>query len=427
MRLSKGQFYFAMTMLGCLFFIFGFVTWLNGTLIPFFKLACQISTFQALWVTFAFYISYFIMAFPSALVLKKTGYKNGISLGLAIMALGSIIFIPAAYERMYLLFLTGLFVQGTGLALLQTAVNPYVTILGPEHSAAKRISVMGICNKIAGILSPIILGSIILKNIDQIIKQLENVTNDKNVILDQLSERLIFPYITMAIILTLLAFATKFIKLPDIKAAESPFKTKKSIFHFPYLILGVIAMFLYVGAEVIAGDTIILYGQSLGIPLSKAKFFTSLTLSSMILGYILGIMVIPRIISQSRALAYSAISGIAFAIAAILTQGLVSITFIALLGFSNAIMWPAIWPLSIKHLGSYTEKGAAFLIMAILGGAILPPLYGWLSQLPNLNNKQAYIILLPMYAYILFFAVKGHKITSWKKNQCCPVTSNIVD
>jgi len=231
----------------------------------------------------------------------------------------------------------------------------------------------------------------------------------------------------MAIILTLLAFATKFIKLPDIKAAESPFKTKKSIFHFPYLILGVIAMFLYVGAEVIAGDTIILYGQSLGIPLSKAKFFTSLTLSSMILGYILGIMVIPRIISQSRALAYSAISGIAFAIAAILTQGLVSITFIALLGFSNAIMWPAIWPLSIKHLGSYTEKGAAFLIMAILGGAILPPLYGWLSQLPNLNNKQAYIILLPMYAYILFFAVKGHKITSWKKNQCCPVTSNIVD
>ena len=175
----------------------------------------------------------------------------------------------------------------------------------------------------------------------------------------------------MAIVLILLAFATKLIRLPDIKAAESPYKSKNSIFHFPYLILGVIAMFLYVGAEVIAGDTIILYGQSLGIPLSRAKFFTSLTLTSMIVGYIVGILFIPRTISQSKALAYSAISGVIFASAAILTNGFASITFIALLGLSNAIMWPAIWPLSIKQLGSYTEKGAAFLIMGILGGAIL--------------------------------------------------------
>ena len=145
--------------IGILFFIFGFVTWLNSTLIPYLQIACELKTSEAVLVTFAFYISYAVMAFPSSWVLKQTGFKKGMMWGLVLMAIGALIFIPAANTRTYGLFLTGLFVIGTGLALLQTASNPYITILGPLESAAKRISVMGICNKGAGALAPLIMGA----------------------------------------------------------------------------------------------------------------------------------------------------------------------------------------------------------------------------------------------------------------------------
>ena len=155
----------AIVIIGILFFVFGFVTWLNGTLIPFLKLACQLENdIQAFFVTSAFYMAYFFLALPSSMIISKTGYKNGMAWGLLIMALGSLIFIPAANSRNFGLFLTGLFVQGTGLALLQTASNPYISIIGPIESAAQRISIMGICNKVAGMLSPLILGALVLKN-----------------------------------------------------------------------------------------------------------------------------------------------------------------------------------------------------------------------------------------------------------------------
>src|SRR3954465_5458479 len=154
----------AIFIIGALFFIFGFVTWLNGTLIPFLKLACDLkSDSQALLVTFAFYMAYFFLAIPSSFILNRTGFKNGMSLGLAVMAVGALLFVPAASTRSFALFLAGLFVQGMGLALLQTASNPYISVIGPLESAASRISIMGICNKIAGALSPLILGAIVLK------------------------------------------------------------------------------------------------------------------------------------------------------------------------------------------------------------------------------------------------------------------------
>ena len=162
--ISRKDYIFSITIIGIFYFIFGFVTWLNGILIPFLKTACELNDFQAYFVTFAFYMSYLFIALPSSAVLKKTGFKNGMALGLWVMAIGALIFIPAAMVRSYGLFLTGLFVEGAGLALLQTASNPYVTIIGPRESAAKRMSIMGIANKFAGAIAPVILASVILKD-----------------------------------------------------------------------------------------------------------------------------------------------------------------------------------------------------------------------------------------------------------------------
>lgn len=403
--------------IGVLFFVFGFVTWLGSVLIPYLKIACQLNNMESYLVAFSFYISYLIMAIPSAWVLKFTGFKNGISLGLLLMALGTLIFVPAALVREYSVFLLGLFVQGAGLAILQTASNPYVTILGPRESAAKRISVMGICNGIAGIIAPIILGSIILDNTDEIQSRLISMNMVQQMIeLDALAHRVIVPYLIMALILIILSVFTYFSGLPEIdtdhedKEVAAANINKHSIFQFPHLLIGVLTLFLYVGVEVIAGDTIISYGSSQGIALSTAKYFTSATLSAMLLGYLIGIICIPKYFSQELALKVASILGIVFAVAAIFTQGYTSVLFIALLGLSNSLMWPSIWPLAIADLGRFTKIGSSLLIMAIGGGALLPLAYGHLAD--SINPQDAYWIVVPCYVMIWYFAVYGHKIRS---------------
>ncbi|HXH17599.1 MAG TPA: sugar MFS transporter [Chitinophagales bacterium] len=410
----------AVIILGALFFIFGFVTWLNGTLIPYLKIACELNNFQSLLVAFAFYISYFFTALPSSWILRKTGFKKGMMLGLLVMAFGALLFIPAAKSRTYGMFLTGLFVIGTGLSILQTASNPYITIVGPIESAARRISIMGICNKVAGVLAPIILGAVILSDADTLLKELQPLdTIQKAERLNELASRVIFPYSMMAIALTGLALMIRFSPLPDIEKEQDdieylPTGYKTSVIQFPNLVLGVIAIFLYVGVEVIAGDTIGTYGQSLGIPLSEAKNFTAYTLTAMVVGYIIGILSIPKIISQSQALAVSAVVGIAFSLAAIVTNGYTSVLFIALLGLANALMWPAIWPLAIDGLGRFTKTGSALLIMGIAGGALLPLLYGRLADIESIGSRYAYWIMVPCYLFILYYGLKGHKIKEWK-------------
>lgn len=413
----------SITIIGVLFFIFGFVTWLNSTLIPFLKLSCDLNNVQAYLVTFAFYISYFVMALPSSWVLKKTGFKSGMALGLLVMAMGTLFFLPAAMNRMYSLFLLGLFIQGTGLSILQTASNPYVTILGPIESGAKRISIMGICNKVAGVISPLVLGAILLKNADALKLQVEQTTDmvAKAALLDDMAAKVIMPYIIMTIALIVLAIMIRLSPLPEIEGSNddkntSNEKVKTSIFKYPYLVFGFFAIFLYVGAEVIAGDTIILYGQAQGFPLFEAKVFTSYTLMAMVVGYILGIVLIPKVLKQENALAIASVLGIGFSILAIFSSGFISVLFIAILGLANAVMWPAIWPLAIERLGKYTKTGSAILIMGIAGGALLPLLYGRLADIESIGNQQAYWILLPCYVFILFFAVSGHKIGKKKTN-----------
>ena len=416
----NSNYLYQITIIGLLFFIFGFVTWLNGTLIPFLKLACELDTLQALFVTFAFYISYFFLALPSSEILKRIGFKNGMALGLAVMAVGCLIFIPAANMRAFPLFLAGLFVQGMGLSLLQTASNPYISIIGPIESAAQRISIMGICNKIAGILSPIILSSIVLKNATALETQIMTSTDaaQKVVLLDDLAARVIGPYVVMTVVLAALAFMIKRSALPeiDLGAADqsSPENAatatgKTSIWQFPHLILGALAIFFYVGAEVMAGDGIGIYGKSLGFALDQTKYFTSFTLAAMLLGYVLNILLIPKYISQQNFLKYSAMLGIALTALTYFTTGSTAVSCIALLGLANAVMWPAIFPLAINGLGKFTQTGSAFLVMGIAGGAVLPQVYGLLDK--SVGHQIAFLlVMLPCYLYILYYAMLGHKV-----------------
>jgi glucose/galactose transporter len=401
--------------IGSLFFVFGFVTWLGSVLIPYLRIACELSSFESYFVAFSFYISYTVMAIPSAWVLKKTGFKKGMSTGLLIMAAGTLFFIPAALTRIFPLFLLGLFMQGAGLTILQTAANPYITILGPQESAAKRISVMGICNGIAGVIAPIILGAIILQDADGLDKKLALFNlQQKNDMLNELAHRVILPYAIMMITLVLLALFIYFSSLPEVEAdtedatVTASNTNNKSIFHFPHLLIGVVTLFLYVGAEVIAVDTITGYGASLSIALSTAKFFASFTIVNMLIGYIIGIICIPKFIKQENALKISAVAGIVFSIMALCTTGYTSITFVALLGLANSLMWPSIWPLAIDGLGKFTKIGSSLLIMAIGGGAVLPLLYGRLTEI--FNTHMAYCIVLPGYFMILYYAMAGHKI-----------------
>lgn len=421
----------AISIIAGLFFIFGFVTWVNGVLIPFMKTVNELTEAQSYLVASASYISFVVMALPASYLLNKVGYKKGMSLGLIIMAIGALVFIPAANARIYSLFLLGIFIQGTGMTILQTAANPYITILGPIESGAKRIAIMGIANKIAGALGSLIFGALLLSGIDGINEKLAIVSGEeKSVLLDQMANSVVTPYIVLASVLFLLGILILKAPLPEVSPsnedeASTEESNKKSIFQYPHLWLGVLTLFVYVGAEVIAGDSIIAYGISLGISGEEAKFFTTFTLIAMVLTYAVGVVLIPKYLSQGLALKISAFLGVIFTICITQTDGFTSVLFVAALGIANALVWPAVWPLTLKGLGKHTKTASALLIMAIAGGAIIPPLYGRLVDATKhelisegVNEATAmaeasnfnYWILLPCYIIILYYATYGHKI-----------------
>ena len=397
----------SIVIIGALFFIFGFVTWLNALLIPYLKIACELTTFQAYFVTFAFYIAYVVMAPVSTRTLNYFGFKKGMSVALGVMAVGALLFIPAAMSRTYLIFLSGLFVMGGGLAILQTAVNPYVTIVGPAESAAKRISIMGICNKLAGALAPILIG--LFLQLDKA-EELTGTTNDAA--LDEMALRVIPPYIGIIVVLLLLALWVYKSGLPEVEAEDEEDnavqKGAKKITDYPHAILGVVTLFIYVGVEVIAVDTIIDYGIFQGFDFETAKGFTTGTMAAMIVGYLLGIVAIPKYIKQENALKLCAILGVIFTVGAIFTSGFMSVAFIALLGLANSLMWPAIWPLALADVGKLTKAVSSLLVMGIAGGAIIPLAYGGLAEV--MDKQTAYWVAVPLYLFILYYAVAGHKI-----------------
>ncbi|MEQ1733896.1 MAG: sugar MFS transporter [Bacteroidia bacterium] len=427
LNLSKRDQNIGLVIVGFLFFIFGFVTWVNGSLIAYLKIACELTNTQAYLVATAFFIAYTVMAIPSSMVLRATGFKKGMSLGLVIMAVGAVLFIPAAHSRNYSLFLVGLFVIGTGLTLLQTAANPYVSIIGPIESAAQRISIMGVFNKIGGKIAILIFGFVMLKDSDKLVESLTHMdVASKTIALNELAARVINPYIILSVLLLTAAVAIWFSPLPNIdQELEKPSadnhlsaSSKTSIFQYPYVLLGALAIFMYVGVEVLAGDTIALYGKTQGISLDSSKFYPIITLACMLIGYIVGILCIPRFVSQQQALLISGVLGVLISIGVLVLPAYASVMCVGALGLANALMWPAIFPLGIENLGKFTKLGSALLIMGISGGAIFPLIYGSLSQtdvsasaqLVASTAQHAYWVLIPAYIYILWYALKGHKI-----------------
>lgn len=420
---------FPLIIIGILFFVFGFITWVNGVLIPYFQICLELTTFQALFVAFAAYLAYFFMAIPSAYVLKYTGYKKGMVIGLIIMAAGTLTFLPAAYSRTYILFLGGLFVTGIGLALLQTAANPYVAIIGPSESIAQRIGFMGVANKTAGIMSQRILGSIFLLNSDSIVASISTATPaEKAAILDEYVLKVVNPYIVITVILLLLAVMIYFSNLPEINESGDESQDQKrsgktSILQFPYLVLGVIALFMAGACEVIPIDAIIVYSRSMDIPMEEARHFAEYTLYAMLVGYVTSTIVIPRFISQQNALAVCSVLGLLFAGGSYFSEGFTSVLFMILMGFGAAMLWGTIWGLALQNLGSFTKMGSALLLMSVIGGGIFPLLFGSLID----NNpdwpQTAVLILVPCYAYLLYYALAGHKIREW--NSRASTTSKV--
>ena len=426
--------------IGLLFFIFGFITWLNGALIPFLQMVCELTEIQALLIAFCFYIAYVVMALPMAKILEKTGYQKGMSLGLGIIALGCALFVPAALSAWFPIFLLAQFVVGSGLTILQTASNPFIVRLGSEESAAARIAFMGLLNKAAGVLAPIIFTALVLNGLPDVNQEMLSAMTEQEraALINDMSVSLIQPYIGMAIALAVLALGFTKINLPAIgegnseqacnvdSSLNSP-QADKRILQFPHLVLGAVSLFFYVGVEVVAGDTIGLYGSSLGV--DNATTLTSYTMVAMVIGYAIGLVCIPRLFSQQAALLGSAVTGVLFTCAILFASDTStsisdalwgwagiqvlpnSVALIALLGFANALVWPAIWPLALNNLGKYTAQGSALLIMGIAGGAILPMVYGGASEW--VGGQYAYAIMLPCYCFIGYYAIWGSKKTAW--------------
>lgn len=426
--LSKRDSAISISIIGLLFFIFGFVTWINAILIPFFKIACELNHFESYLVAFAFYIAYLVMSLPAGYLLKKVGFKRGMMYGFWAMCIGALLFIPAGLTRTYGIFLTGLFTLGIGLAILQTAANPYITILGAKERAAQRFSIMGICNKMAGILAPLLFSAVVLRPTDSaLFKKIDLMHGvEKAQALDELIQRVVLPYGIVAVLLLLLGFFVRLSPLPEIdtetetEEVSSANEGKNSILDFPYLVLGAVAIFFHVGSQVIAVDSIVNYATHHGMDFMEAKTFPSYTLTATIIGYLLGITFIPKVLSQLNALKICTLLGLALSCCILLFSGRmtlfghqtdISVWFIVLLGFANSMIWAGVWPLALDNLGRFIKTGASLLIMGLCGNAIMPLFYGYWADQHSL--REAYWVLIPCYTYLIFYAFYGHKLKSW--------------
>lgn len=432
---------YSMIILALLFFIFGLVSWVNTILVPYFQLTLQLTNFQSSFVTFAFYIAYLVMAIPSSFLLNKVGYKKGMMFGLWFMAIGALLFVPAAYWRTYQLFLVGLFLLGVGLAILQSAANPYVTIVGPMESAAKRMSIVGTGNKLAGVIANLVFAGVVIRESDKVLmREIESGIYSGaslDAALDNLIKGVMTPYLILAIALFVFGIIIRYSVLPELdpsvvnKRTEEDENSRKTILQYPALILGVVAMFFHIGTQMIALATSIQYAGSMGESLSGlAKNIPSYTMSLTFIGYFIGIIFIPKYLSQRNALLISASINLVLSILIITTSGTVnflgittdiSLWYLVMMGLPNALLYAGIWPLAINGLGKLTNLGSAFLVMALCGSAIMPMVYhsivdSYISS-PSLfaAMKNAYWILIPSFAYIVWYASFGFRIRSWRK------------
>ncbi|GKW54770.1 MULTISPECIES: N-acetylglucosamine MFS transporter NagP [Pseudoalteromonas] len=424
---TKQSIWLPMVLAGSMFFILGCITWLNGAITPFLQQMLELSPLQASFIISSFYIAVTVAGIPSAMLIKRVGYKNGMAIGCAIMALSALMYIPAAKLQMIEIFLFAQLMIGVGQTVLQTAVNPYVVKMGSEKSAAVRVCIMGLLNKFAGVIVPVIFAAVVVSGVVDGAGKLSQEQKDI------MANSLIMPYVLIAALIMLFAAFAKFAPLPDLvfdedETSNGKGEIKETLAH-PHLVLGVVGIALYVAVEVIAADTIGSYALQIGV--ADYSVMTSYTMACMLIGYAIGILTIPRFMSQQTALLMSGIAGIITVLLVVLgsndsfiISNLLLVPFggpqlpdpllcIALLGFANAMVWPAIWPLALAGLGRLTGTASGLLIMGIAGGALGPLLIG-LGNVAGLGAQGAYIVMIPSYVFILFYALKGHKMRSWK-------------
>jgi FHS family L-fucose permease-like MFS transporter len=437
-----------------LFFLFGAVTNFNDVLMPYLKDVCQLTDLQSSAVQSAFFGAYFLMSLPAGYVLKRLGYQRGIVLGLLVMAGGALMFVPAANTRAFGLFLTALGLLGGGITLLQVAANPYVSVLGPANRAASRVSIVGVANGLGGTISPLIGGAILFGGSEVMKARLaalplaQRLTEEANLIKPL--------YIGLAVFLGALALVFFILSLPDIESlpaedeenleALASSRGRQSALRFPHLVLGIGAIFLYVGVEVGLGSFLIRYGESQGItelsdftqalvrglnvatnfaavvfgnspaPIDTTVGFTKAVGAVLVASYWFGVMVgriigIPLLqrFNDRRMLVGVCAAAVALVVASMLTRGEVALWLVVLCGLCNSIMWPVIFPLAIKGLGPFTKQGSSYLITAIVGGAVIPPLMGFVATHGG-GLRLAFALPALCYAYLLFYALRGYRV-----------------
>jgi FHS family L-fucose permease-like MFS transporter len=384
--------------IGVMFFAIGFALGINSYLIPLLKQALNISSGQSYMVLAATFSAFLIFGYPASLVIRKIGYKKTMALSFLMFAVGFYLFIPSAKVESLTLFLVASFISGMGNTFLQASVNPYITILGPMESAAKRMSFMGIANKLAWPIAPLFLALVIGKSV-------------KDVNLADIN----LPFFIIIGVFILLGLMALIAKLPEVKAVGEDEESgedcqyaasKTSIWQFPHLLLGVLALFIYVGVETIALGTLVDYAESLKLP--NAELFAWISPIGMILGYICGVIFIPKFISQAKALIICSVIAIFGSLMVVLSPQAISIYFIACIALGCSLMWPALWPLAMTDLGKFTKSGSSLMVIAIVGGALIPIIYGLMKDV--VGGQNAYWLCFPCFLYILYYALQGHKI-----------------
>lgn len=396
---SKSKnFVIPLIIVGVMFFAIGFALGINSYIIPLLNKALDISSAESYLVIAATFSAFLIFGYPASLVIGKIGYKRTMALSFLMFALGFYLFIPSAQMESLPLFLVASFISGMGNTFLQASVNPYITICGPIESAAKRMSYMGIANKLAWPIAPLFLALIIGKEV-------ENASlTDINI-----------PFYIIIGVFVLLGVLALMAKLPEVKAAGEDedsddvclyAENKTSIWQFPHLLLGVLALFLYVGVETVSLGTLVDYATSLG--LANPEYYAWIAPIGMVLGYICGVTLIPKYLSQATALKICAVLALFGSLMVVLSPEDLSIYFIAFMALGCSLMWPALWPLAMTDLGKFTKAGSSLMVIAIVGGAVIPTAYGFMKD--AIGAQDAYWVCVPCFLYILYYGLKGHKI-----------------
>lgn len=390
---SKVNYTPALTSLGVLYFMMGFITCLNDTLVPFFKKGFDLSYAQSSLVQFYFFVTYGIMSIPAGRIVAKVGYKNGMVLGFAIAACGALLFYPASLLHQYFVFLAALFVVAIGIVLLQVAANPYITVLGPSETASSRLTLIQGIGSIGTTVAPLFGAMFILSRFNPD---------------EASSEAVVIPYIGIGITLIVIAVILSKLNLPVIKTSSGMDKTDKSpILSHRNLKLGVIALFCYVGAEVTVGTFLTNYiADLLNVKEEQANNYVAIYWGSMFVGRILGSFIL-RYIKASKVLSVVAVLAMLLISVSLLTNGLVAAWTMVAVGFCNSIMFAIIFSLAVDGLGAKTTRASGLLSSAIVGGAIISYLQGQLID--NFNWTISFLVPLFCYVYILFYALNGHK------------------